>query len=129
MPERDPSLRPGPVGTATPRGGRHGATGPAPEPAVVALMALGWVVADEDRAERLFALTGLDPVDLRARAAEPALHAAVLSFIASHEPDLIACAEAIGVPPATLAAVEERLAAAGAGHDPVAPDADWSDSA
>ena len=76
----------------------------------MALGALAWTVGDGDRAGRLLALTGLDPDDLRARAGEPALLAAVIGFLAAHEPDLIACAEALGTTPEALAALQGRLA-------------------
>jgi adenine/guanine phosphoribosyltransferase-like PRPP-binding protein len=33
----------------------------------------------------------------------------VLAFLEAHEPDLIACAEHLGVPPARLVAARERL--------------------
>ncbi|WCT72977.1 DUF3572 domain-containing protein [Sphingomonas naphthae] len=74
-----------------------------------ALRALAWTISDEARAERLLALTGLDSDELRARAGEPALLAAVIDFLCAHEPDLIACADALGTTPAGLAATGERL--------------------
>lgn len=73
-----------------------------PDATALALAALGWTVGDGARAERLLALTGLDPAGLRARATEPAVLAATLGFLESHEPDLIACADALGVDPAAL---------------------------
>jgi len=57
----------------------------------------------------MLALTGLDPAELRMRAGEPALLAAVLTFLEAHEPDLIACAEALELKPAALVAARERL--------------------
>ncbi len=66
------------------------------------LRALAWICADDDRAGRLLALTGLTPDDLRARADDPATLAAVAGFLADHEPDLIACAEALGCRPAQV---------------------------
>lgn len=77
----------------------------------IALDALAWVLADPRRAERLLALTGLTPMDLRDRVEEPATLAAVLGFLEAHEPDLIACAEATGHEPATLVAMKRRLEA------------------
>ena len=35
--------------------------------------------------------------------------AAILSFLTAHENDLVACADALQVPPATIAAASERL--------------------
>lgn len=77
----------------------------------LALSALGWVLSDQDRAERLLALTGLTPEDLRERLADPAVLAAVLDFLCAHERDLVAAAEALQVPPQDLASARERLAA------------------
>ncbi len=68
----------------------------------VALKALGWVLSDDARARRFLDLTGIDPDGLRARLGEPALHEAVFGFLEAHQPDLIACAEAIGCKPEAL---------------------------
>ncbi|HEX4738546.1 MAG TPA: DUF3572 domain-containing protein [Allosphingosinicella sp.] len=81
------------------------------DPETLALAALGWTLADEARAQRLLALTGLIADDLRDRLGEPDLLAAVLRFLEAHEPDLLACAEALGVPPAELVAARRRLEA------------------
>ena len=59
----------------------------------------------------MLGLTGLSPDDLRARADEPALLAAVLAYLEAHEPDMIACATAIGQAPAALVAARQRLEA------------------
>ncbi|MEK7342710.1 MAG: DUF3572 family protein [Pseudomonadota bacterium] len=75
----------------------------------LALMALGWTLSDVGRADRLLALTGLDADALRAGVDNPAILAALLAFLADHEPDLIACAEAIGSTPAALIAAQEQL--------------------
>jgi hypothetical protein len=83
-----------------------------PDPAELALRALAWTLAEPDRARRLLDLTGLDPADLRARASDPAILAATLAFLESHEPDLLAAADGLGVPPTALvharAALEAR---------------------
>ena len=79
------------------------------DPEALALAALGWALAEQARAERLLSLTGLTPEDLRARLTDPALLAAVLRFLEAHEPDLIACAEAMDVPPAALVEARQRL--------------------
>ncbi len=70
--------------------------------AAIALSALGWTLADDARAQRLLALTGLSPDDLRSRVVEPDLQAAVLRFLEAHEPDLLACTGALGIKPAEL---------------------------
>jgi len=75
---------------------------PAPDPIATGLHALAWVVSDQDRADRMLALTGLTGDDLRDRAMEPAVLAAVLGFLEAYEPDLIACAEALDMPPQAL---------------------------
>lgn len=82
---------------------------PPEDPAALALAALAWTLGEADRAARLLALTGLAPADLRERAEEPALLAAVLGFLAGHEPDLIACADALGRTPAALIRAKEEL--------------------
>jgi hypothetical protein len=87
-------------------------TNPPPSPdddAVLALSALAWTLDEPARAARLLALTGLEPADLRARAGEPAVLAATIGFLAAYEPDLIACAAALKVEPARLAALQEGL--------------------
>lgn len=76
----------------------------------MALAALAWVLSDTPRAERFLALTGLSPDGLRASVADPATHRAVLDFLCAHEPDLVAAAGAIGLEPAELAALRERVA-------------------
>ncbi|NCU10653.1 MAG: DUF3572 domain-containing protein [Sphingomonadaceae bacterium] len=71
--------------------------------------ALGWVLGDEDRAGRLLALTGLTADSLRAGLGDPSVLGAVLDFLASHERDLVAAAEHLGIEPAELMAARERL--------------------
>ena len=75
----------------------------------MALRALAWTLAEQARADRMLALTGLFGDDLRARATEPAVLAAVLGFLEAYEPDLLACAEALEVKPADLVAAREAL--------------------
>ncbi|WP_298686897.1 DUF3572 domain-containing protein [uncultured Sphingomonas sp.] len=80
-----------------------------PDATTLALSALVWTLSDAPRAERLLALTGLDSDELRARAGDPSLLAAVLGFLAQHEPDLTACAEALDVRPEALVAAQRKL--------------------
>ena len=75
----------------------------------LALGALGWVLADEARADRLLALTGLTPEGLRAWVQDRDFLAAVLLFLENHEPDLVACAAALGVAPVQLVAARQAL--------------------
>jgi hypothetical protein len=79
------------------------------DPLTLALGALGWVLADGPRAERLLALTGLMPDDLRAGLADSAVLAAVLDFLAAHEPDLVAAADYLGVRPEAIIAAHRSL--------------------
>ena len=82
---------------------------PAPDAATLALSALGWVLGDGPRAERLLSLTGLSREELRAGLDDPATLGAVLDFLCAHEPDLVAAASALNVTPAQLAAARESL--------------------
>lgn len=79
------------------------------DPSALALSALAWTLGDGDRAARLLALTGLDAGALRTRIGDPAVLAATLGFLESHEPDLVACADAIGTTPAALVAAGRTL--------------------
>ena len=77
--------------------------------ASLALAALAWTLADGARAERLLALTGLAPGDLRDGLGEPALLAAILRFLEAHEPDLIACASDLAIAPSELVEARREL--------------------
>ena len=79
------------------------------DPEALALAALGWALDEPARAQRLLALTGLTPDDLRDRLGDPSLLSAVLGFLEAHEPDLLACAGALGVAPAVLVEARRRL--------------------
>ncbi|MEO5972486.1 MAG: DUF3572 family protein [Sphingomicrobium sp.] len=75
----------------------------------LALAALAATLSDERRAQRFLDLTGIGTDELRGRAGERPLLAALLRFLESHEPDLLSVAEAIGVRPAALVAAREAL--------------------
>jgi hypothetical protein len=75
----------------------------------LALSALAATLTDERRARRFLDLSGIDTEDLRSRAADPAVLAALLRFLEAHERDLIDVAEAIGAKPADLVAAREEL--------------------
>ena len=75
----------------------------------LALTALGWTLSDPGRAERLLGLTGLTPGDLRSRLGERSLLAEILRFLEAHEPDLIACAEALDATPERLVEARRTL--------------------
>jgi hypothetical protein len=85
-------------------------TPPSPnDPVAIALAALAATLSDERRARRFLDLTGIGTDELRARAAEPALLAAVLRFLEAHEPDLVAVSEELGVGPDELVAARREL--------------------
>jgi len=73
------------------------------EAEALALSALGWVLTDEERAQRLLSLTGLTPEVLREGLGDTAVLGAVLDFLANHEPDLVLAADALDVKPERLA--------------------------
>lgn len=75
----------------------------------LALGALGWILTDERRAERLLSLTGLTPERLRHGIEERAVQAAVLEFLSGHEPDLVLAADALNVEPAAIIAAHREL--------------------
>lgn len=77
------------------------------DPVTLALAALAATLSDERRAQRFVDLTGIGTDELRNRLDDPALLGAVLRFLEAHEPDLIAIAKEVGVPPLDL--VEARL--------------------
>jgi hypothetical protein len=81
------------------------------DPDALALAALGWILTDADRARRLLSLTGLSPDHLRDRLEDPALLASILSFLEAYEPDLTACASALGLAPSELVGARRMLEA------------------
>jgi hypothetical protein len=76
------------------------------DPAVIALAALAATLGDARRAQRFIDLTGIGTDELRRRAGEPELLAALLRFLEAHEPDLVSVSEQLGVSPEVL--VEAR---------------------
>ena len=75
----------------------------------LALSALATTLSDERRARRFLDLSGIDTDELRRRAADPALLAALIRFLEAHEPDLIDVAEAIGASPQELVDARREL--------------------
>lgn len=67
------------------------------------------MLTDDSRAERLLALTGLTPDILRERLTDRTVLAAVLDFLANHEPDLLLAADALSVEPQVLLDAREHL--------------------
>ncbi|HUE78312.1 MAG TPA: DUF3572 family protein [Sphingomicrobium sp.] len=79
------------------------------DPSALALRALAATLGDQRLANRFLSLSGIDPPDLRQRASDPGLLAALLRFLEAHEPDLVAIAQEIGVQPAALVAARREL--------------------
>jgi hypothetical protein len=79
------------------------------DPHALALSALAATLSDERRARRFLDLTGIGTDELRARAADPALLAALIRFLEAHEPDLVAVAGDLAVKPEMLVAARRDL--------------------
>jgi len=75
----------------------------------LALAALAATLTDERRARRFLDLTGLEADELRARAGDRSLLAALLTFLEAHEPDLVAVAQDIGIKPEMLITARSEL--------------------
>ena len=73
-------------------------------------MALSWVLQDEDRAQRLLSLTGLEPDHLRHALDDPSVLGSILDFLANNERDLLSASEALDLSPGTIVAARNRLA-------------------
>jgi hypothetical protein len=65
----------------------------------LAARALAWLAGEPERLGRFLAETGADAGDLRARAADPDFLGFVLDFLLADEDALLACAEALAMPP------------------------------
>jgi hypothetical protein len=79
------------------------------DPLALALAALAATLGSERRAQRFIDLTGIGTDELRARAAEPALLAALLRFLEAHEPDLLSVSAELGVNPEDLVEARRKL--------------------
>ena len=79
------------------------------DPVALALAALAATLSDECRAQRFLELTGIGTDELRSKASDPSLLAAVIRFLEAFEPDLLSVAEALGVPPAILVEARRQL--------------------
>ena len=79
------------------------------DPEALALAALAATLRDDRRAHRLLDLTGIGTEELRERAGEPELLAAVIRFLEAHEPDLVAVAEALGVAPGEIVEARQQI--------------------
>jgi hypothetical protein len=75
----------------------------------LALLALSTALSDERRARRFLDLSGIGTDELRERAADPALLAALIRFLEAYEPDLIDVADRLGVEPHELVGARRAL--------------------
>jgi hypothetical protein len=80
----------------------------------LALAALAATFGDARRAQRFIDLTGIGTDELRARAADSDLLAALIRFLEAYEPDLLAVAEELGVTPDLLVQARRQLEEGGA---------------
>ena len=82
---------------------------PPNDPYALALAALAATLGEPRRAQRFVDLTGIGTDELRVRAGEPALLAALIRFLEAHEPDLLAVCEELGVGPDLLVEARREL--------------------
>jgi hypothetical protein len=75
----------------------------------IALAALAATLGDQRRAQRLLDLTGIGTDELRERAMDPVLLAAVIAFLEAHEPDMIMVCDEVGIAPGALTAARRQL--------------------
>ena len=75
----------------------------------LALAALAATLGSERRAQRFVEMTGIGTDELRRRAAEPSLLAALLRFLEAYEPDLVAVAGELGVDPLDLVRARREI--------------------
>ncbi len=75
----------------------------------VALLVIGWIVAEPSRIERFLTLTGLNVDQLRGGLGDTAILGAAIDYLLTNERDLIACAEAIGEAPEAIALARQDI--------------------
>lgn len=81
---------------------------------LIALRALAWMAADPDTLGAFLAAAGIGPDEVRALAAEPEFHAAVLDFLTEGDARIHAFSAATGLPP--TAPMQARAALPGGGQ-------------
>lgn len=84
-----------------------------PDPEEIALRALGFLAADEERLEHFLGVTGLGPDTIRESATQPGFLAAVLDYLASDEALLLTFAANNRLDPGAIAAARQQLAGTG----------------
>ena len=76
---------------------------------IVALKALTFLAQSPDELDRFVALAGIVPADLRARADEPELLAAVMDFLLADDKRLTAFCESLGLEPKAVHVARRAL--------------------
>jgi len=79
-------------------------------PEAVAIAGLARLASDDDLMMRFCALTGILANEIRSAARDPGFLVGVLDFYLSHEPDLLAFAEAEGLEPQVIVNARYALA-------------------
>jgi uncharacterized protein DUF3572 len=79
------------------------------DPVTLGLAALAATLGDERRARRFLDLTGIETQELRQRATDPVILAALIGFLEAHEPDFTSVSEEIGATPQALSAARQQL--------------------
>jgi len=85
------------------------------EAEILAINALTFLAQSPEDLDRFVTLSGIAPTDLRARAGDPEILAAVLDFMLSDDSRVTGFCEAIAIDPRELHAA--RRALPGAAHD------------
>jgi hypothetical protein len=85
------------------------------EAEILAINALTFLAHSPEDLDRFVTLSGIMPQDLRARAGDPEILAAVLDFMLSDDSRVTAFCEEVGIDPRDLHAA--RRALPGAAHD------------
>ena len=84
----------------------------------LAVSALTFLAADEERLRRFLAVTGLGPHNLRSAAADPGFYGSVLDYLVADEQLLIGFAADAQVAPETVAKAQRALCGPSASGDP-----------
>jgi hypothetical protein len=74
-----------------------------------AVRVLGWLAGQEDLMPVFLGATGAAPETLRAAAAEPEFLASVLDFVLMDDAWVIACADALAMPPDRIGEMRRAL--------------------
>jgi hypothetical protein len=88
---------------------RQNQNDPPKDSVTLALAALAATLGCERRARRFIDLTGIGTDELRSRAEEPTLLAALLRFLEAHEPDLVSVSAELGLKPEDLVQARREL--------------------